>query len=120
MPHKDVFVTDVLYNWISQFKISCTNVWRRNSFWDCYLNNLKQFWHIWPWWQWPLTPKCIGFFCCPGRMCGQSLRKVGQGVLELLIRNEKVTDGSTDLPTDQHVQSNMPSLLRGGHKNTYW
>ena len=33
--------------------------------------------------------------CYPGRMCGQSLRKVGQGVLELLIENEKVTDGQT-------------------------
>jgi len=40
-------------------------------------------------------------------MCGSSLRKVGQGVLELLIRNEKITDGQTD----RHVQSNMPSLL---------
>jgi len=26
------FVTDVLYNWIS--KIRCTNVWRRNLFWE--------------------------------------------------------------------------------------
>ena len=26
MPPKAFFVTDVLYNWISQFKISCTNV----------------------------------------------------------------------------------------------
>jgi len=32
-------------------------------------------------------------------MCGQSLRKVSQGVLELLIGNEKVTDGQTDRPT---------------------
>jgi len=32
MPPKAFFVTDVLYNWISQSKISCTNVWRRNSF----------------------------------------------------------------------------------------
>ena len=33
MPPKVVFfATDVLYNWFSQFKISCTNVWRRNSF----------------------------------------------------------------------------------------
>ena len=28
------FATDVLYNWISQFKISYTNVWRRNPFWE--------------------------------------------------------------------------------------
>ena len=31
-------------------------------------------------------------------MCGQSLGKVGQGVLELLIGKEKVTDGWTYLP----------------------
>jgi len=33
-------------------------------------------------------------------MCGLSLRRVGQGVLELLIVNEKVTDRQTDRPTD--------------------
>jgi len=32
-------------------------------------------------------------------MYGQSLKKVGQGVLELLIGNEKVTDGQTDQQT---------------------
>jgi len=31
---KAFFVTDVLYNRISQFKISWTNVWRRHSFWE--------------------------------------------------------------------------------------
>ena len=44
-------------------------------------------------------------------MCGQSLREVGQGVLELLIGNKKVTDGQTDRPSNRHVQSNMPFLL---------
>jgi len=39
-----------------------------------------------------VTPKSIGFLCCPGQMCGQSLRKVGQSVLDLLIGNKKVTD----------------------------
>ena len=44
----------------------------------------------------PVTPKSIGFLCCPGQMCGQSLREfVGRGVLELLIGNQKVTDGQT-------------------------
>jgi len=43
-------------------------------------------------------------------MCGHGLGKVGQGVLELLIGNKKVTDGQTD----RHVQSNMLSLLRRG------
>jgi len=38
---KVFFVTDVLYNWISQFKISCTNEWRRNSFSKLLLNG---FW----------------------------------------------------------------------------
>ena len=29
-----------------------------------------------------VTPKSIGFLCYPGWMCGPSLRKIGQGVLE--------------------------------------
>jgi len=45
----------------------------------------------------PVTSKSIGFICCPGRMFGQCLRKVGQGILELLIGNEKVTDIQTDM-----------------------
>ena len=70
----------------------------------------KQFWHIWPRWPWPLTqwPTSIGLLCCPGRMCGPNLMKVGQGLFELLIGNEKVTDRSTN----QHAQSNTPSLLQ--------
>jgi len=48
----------------------------------------------------PVTPQSIGFLCYPGRICGQSLRKVGQGVLQLFIGNKKVTDGQTDQPTD--------------------
>ena len=78
-----VFFTYVLYNWISEFKISCTNVWRRNSFSKLLLKtvladltgdlDLR-----------PSDPKSIGF---QGRMCRPSLRKVGQGVLELLIGN---------------------------------
>ena len=42
----------------------------------------------------PVTPKSIGFLCYQVQMCGPSLRKVhvGQGILELLIGNEKVTD----------------------------
>jgi len=48
-------------------------------------------------------------------MCGPSLKKLGQGVLELLIGTEKVTDrrnGRTYRQTNRHVQSQMPSLLR--------
>jgi len=34
MPPKVFFkVAYVLYNWISQFKISWTREWRRNAFW---------------------------------------------------------------------------------------
>ena len=72
----------------------------------------KRFWQIWPWWPWPLTPKSIGFLCCPGRMCGPSLRKVGRGVFELLIGNEKVTDGQTDRTTCAK-QYALSSLKRG-------
>jgi len=36
----------------------------------------------------PVTPRSIGFICYPEWMCGSSLKKVGQGVLELLIGNE--------------------------------
>jgi len=34
-----------------------------------------------------MTPVSIGFLCYPGWMCGISLRKAGQGVLQLLIGN---------------------------------
>jgi len=34
MPPKVFLGTKVLYYWIRQFKISCTNVVRRNSFWE--------------------------------------------------------------------------------------
>ena len=56
----------------------------------------------------PVTPRSIGFLCYPGWMCEPSL-KVGQDALKLLIGNKKVTERWTD-----HVQSNMPSFLRGG------
>jgi len=35
----------------------------------------------------PVIPKSLEFLCYPGWMCGLSLRKVGQGVLQLLIGN---------------------------------
>ena len=42
-------------------------------------------------------------------MRGPSSKKVGQGVLELLIRNEKVTqmDGPRDRPTDICIKISM-------------
>ena len=62
---------------------------------NCYLNNLKVLTVVTLTFD-PVTPKSIGFLCCPGQMCGQSLREfVGRGVLELLIGNQKVTDGQT-------------------------
>mgnify|MGYP006890640461 CR=1 FL=1 len=45
-----------------------------------YVIHLKQIWHIWPRWPWPLTPKSIAFLCYQWPMCGTSLRRVGQGV----------------------------------------
>jgi len=41
----------------------------------------------------PLNPRSIGFICYSGWMCRTSLKKVGQGVLQLLIGNKKVTNG---------------------------
>jgi len=56
----------------------------------------------------PVTPKSIGFICYPG----PNLKKVGQGVLELLIRlNEKVTDRPTDM-----CKAICPLFFVGGHK----
>jgi len=46
-----------------------------------------------------VTQKSLGFLCYPGWMCGASLKKVGQGVLQLLIGNDNITDGQTDRPT---------------------
>jgi len=43
--------------------------------------------------------------------CGPSLRKVGQGILELLIANEKVTDGQTNM-----CKAIGPLFFEGGHK----
>ena len=158
---KVFFVTDVLYNWISQFKISCTNVWRRNSFLKLLL---KPFWQIWPGDLWPSDPKNnrvsllskmdvwtkfeegrarhsqviegngFGTFdlgdlelwpsdpsinmvsLLPRTMCGTSLRKLGQGVLELLIGNKNVTDGRTDRQTNRPTCANQYALssLKGG------
>jgi len=45
MPPKDCFVKDVLYNWISQNKLH-KYMKKKFIFGNCYLNNLKQFWHI--------------------------------------------------------------------------
>ena len=92
---------------------------------NCYLNNRKCFRHIWHRWLWPsesrsrryrvndwklfwhIWPQWPQFLCYTGWMCGPSLRKVGQGVLKLLIRNKKVTDGRTYRQTDS---------LKGGIK----
>ena len=62
---------------------------------NCYLNNLKWFWNIWPWW--PLTPKSIGFLYYPDRMYGPRIRKVDEGILELLVGNGFGTFDNSDL-----------------------
>jgi len=51
--------------------------------------------------------KSIGFICYPG--CGLSLKKVGQGVLELLIGNKKVTT--------YICKAICPFFFERGHKN---
>ena len=40
-------------------------------------------------------------------MCGQSLRKVGQGVLELLVGNDRFTDRQADRPTGKMLISQV-------------
>ena len=73
---------------------------------NCYLNNLKVLTH-----STPGTPKSIGFLCCPGRMCEE-------GIFELLIGNEKVTDGQTDQLTDRPTSAKQYALSssKGGIK----
>ena len=44
-----------------------------------------------------VTIKSIGFLCYPGGMCGQSLRKVGQGILKSLNGNSFGTFDPGDL-----------------------
>jgi len=53
----------------------------------------------------PMTPNSIGFLYYQRRMCGLSLKKVSQEVVELLIRNKKVTD----------VLVNGPTCAKQGH-----
>ena len=60
-----------------------------------------------------VTAKSIGFLCYPGWMCGPSLRKVGQGVLDLLIGNEKVLNRQT------YAKQYALSSSRGGIKINY-
>ena len=35
----------------------------------------------------PMTPNSKAIYCCQWRMCGKGLRKLGHGVLELLVGN---------------------------------
>ena len=56
----------------------------------------------------PVTLGSIGSMCCPGQMCGPSLRKIGQGVLKLLVGNGFGTFYCCDLdlwPKNQKVSS---------------
>jgi len=64
----------------------------------------------------PVTWKSIRFLCYTRWMCGQTLRKVRQGVLELLIRNKKVTDIPTEWPTNM-CKAIYPLFFEGGHNN---
>ena len=68
----------------------------------------------------PSDPQIIRVPLLPRSDVWTKFEEGRSGVLELLVRNEKVTDGQTDRPTDRqtdgpterHVQSNMPSLLQ--------
>jgi len=48
-------------------------------------------------------------------MCGPSLGKVGQGILELFIGYEKVTDGETDEQKTYMCKAICPLFFEGGH-----
>ena len=50
-----------------------------------------------------LTPISIGFLCLPGWICGLSLRKVGQGILKLLIWNVFGTFNLDLWPSDRNI-----------------
>ena len=135
------FVTDVLYNCLSDFKTKCTNVWRKQSLWEIVIKHsetaLAHLTVVTLTFD-PVTLKWKEFICYPGWICEPRLRTVGQCVLELLIETVLAhltsvtfdhvtpmsywsemkmlqTDGSTDSPTDRHVQTNMPSFLQKGH-----
>ena len=69
-----------------------------------------------------LTLVTLTFLCYPGWMCGASgTREVGQGILELLIGNEKVTDGRTYRQTNRLTCAKQYALssLKGGRRECY-
>ena len=54
---------------------------------NCYLNNRKCFWHIWPRWPWPLTQ-------CPPKLLPRIvLEQKGKGY----IRTDRRTDRQTNM-----------------------
>ena len=104
-PYSVFLVTYVLYNWISQFKISCTIVWRRNSFSNCHLIFLGRF-DPSELDLWPSNPKIYSVPLLPRMVGGPSLRRAGQGILELLNGNGFGTfePGDLDLwPSDSSI-----------------
>jgi len=82
-----------LYNCISQFKISCTKLMYEEEidFWKLLLKQSEMVLeHLTPVTLTfdQVTLNSTGFICYQGWMYGLGLRKVGQGVLELLIGKE--------------------------------
>ena len=78
---------------------------------NCYLNSFVRFdpgdLDIWP-----SDPKIIAFLCYPGWMCDPSLRKVGQGILQLLNGKGFDTFDSGDLDLwPNYASINTVSLL---------
>ena len=79
---KAIFVTVVLYNWISLFKISFTKLMYEEEIHfgkllsqqsEMVLEHLSLMTFPFD----PVTPKSLAFLCYPRRMCGPSLKKVG-------------------------------------------
>jgi len=57
----------------------------------------------------PMTPKSIGLLCFHGRMCGPSLRNVGQGVFDWTRKGYRRTDRPTYMCN--------AIFFEGGHNN---
>ena len=68
----------------------------------------------------PVSPKPLWFLCCIGWICGPSMRRVGQCVLELLIGNGFGTfdPGDLDLWPSRLRRSRVNNRKRKGYRRT--
>jgi len=75
----------------------------------------------------PVTPRSIGFICYPGRICGPSLRMVGQGDQVFFIGNSFSTFDPVTLTFDPKMKyeegrsrhSQVIDQKRKGYRQTY-